>query len=95
MVSGFDLTLPKNQRPIAGLYPHLGFFLIPLDISSDLIIPEIRICGGRPKSLLAVMCVPETAVNLDDFLLAGKHDVRFAGKFRVVNPEPVSGLVQE
>lgn len=67
--------------------------VVPRPIGFDLLSPEVG-AGAGPFEQMAVVAMPEAAVNENDGLEAGEDHVRLAGKPLVMQPVAQSTLVQ-
>jgi hypothetical protein len=85
-----ELTLPNNEYfPALGPKPcHIES--ISLLIPIDLLIPEGDICLRWAARAETAMTMPETAVDEDDLVATGKHEIRSAWKFSIVQAIAVS-----
>lgn len=72
-----------------------GLMLPPvaLDVRPDLVAPEV-LAALRPAEQVAVMPVPETAVNEDHRAPAGEDKIGLAGQVLAVQPEAESAPVK-
>ena len=89
----FNLALPGDENPPSVAGETLLVLPVPLDVASELGLPELL---ARPGSvgLAASVPVPETAVNEDRGASFREDDVGPTGQTADVGPKPVAEGVE-
>lgn len=93
-VAAAQRALPDagNAPASCGKSRHGAEIIVPVAV--NFCLPEVGACGWQAEKRAGV-AMPETAMNKQDGVKTGHHDVRFAGKFADVKAETESVAVQE
>lgn len=87
-------ALPDNQDTPAGVEQCLAIFEIALNVSRQLVCPELLPCFWNLRESAVLMYVPETAMNEDRHAKSWHDDVRCTRKILPVQPKAVPGSKQ-
>ena len=91
----FHFTFPDCQSPPAFGFIKFEILFVSGDVSKAFGLPVFDIGFRCHASAFAVVHMPETAVNENDFFMSRQNDVGFAGKFFVVKPETKAETVND
>lgn len=86
-------TLPNNSNPPARCPERLLVSRVDFAVAFDLCAPEFLMRGG-PLEQVAVMPMPEAAVNEQHGSVFGKYEIRFARQTPVVEPKAETASMQ-
>lgn len=81
------LAFPHDKDFPAGITKLSEISFISFNISKPFFLPEFFVSGWCNFAVTAVVDMPETAMNKDDFFMAWQNDIRMAEP-----PNPNSGL---
>lgn len=87
-------AFPYNERLPALRFEGFDILSVPRFVPLQL-RPPITLIGFRNMGGLAIMRVPEAAVNENHLPARSEHQVRLSGKVFPMKPEPVSQPVRE
>lgn len=74
------LAFPHNKNLPASFTEFQANFIVTLSVAVEFRFPKAFSRGRADPAIFAVMSVPKTAVNEDDFFVADKDDIGMAGK---------------
>lgn len=74
------MAFPDGEDLPAQRFKFSGIAFVAFNISTTFILPEIFAGLGDDFPITAIMHMPETAVDEDDFFVSDKNDIGMAGK---------------
>ena len=81
-------ALPDNRDPPPGLEKIVLIPLVPVDIGTELGLPEMLVRGGRGRMFTPSVAVPKAAVYEANSSKPTKHQIRRTGQRWVMKPIP-------
>lgn len=91
---GFNFALPDGESPIAESFQFLQRFPVPLLVLFYLATPEFCSRGGQLPTL-AVVAVPEAAVDEYHRTVLGQDNIRRTGKVLPMQSKPIPHLMKQ
>jgi hypothetical protein len=83
-------TLPDDDYSPAGCFERASVLLVPLDVASELCLPELDVAFRGVALLATLVSMPETSMNENDGIATAEDDIRLAGERLDVQPKAVA-----
>ena len=90
-----NFAFPDSQSFPAFVFISLEIFFIAFDVAKAFRLPIFDVCFRCDASAFAVVQMPETAVNEDDFFVSRQNDVWFADEFFSVQSKAEAETVND